>query len=272
MPNFIYTGSNPPKHPLRLINHKRRYVKGYFENEITTASSGKIASIECYQSSSVKIKFICNSPDCSFIWPSLPSNILSGSGCPSCESKRKQSLRNTTDYISQRLKNKHLDKLSLVGVYTSLKCASEFRCNIDGCGHIWTSKVNSVINGTGCPECGMKKRISALRDNPYLGSNMTSKGEKEVLDFIKEIYKGLIVERDRTILRPKELDIVIPNLKIAIEYNGDYWHKKKPVGYHADKTRRCAEQGIKLLHIWESDWKKNKREIKEKLRILLDNE
>ena len=42
--------------------------------------------------------------------------------------------------------------------------------------------------------------------------------EKELIDFCKEYYPNLI-ENDRTLISPKELDIVIPELKLAIEFN-----------------------------------------------------
>lgn len=62
---------------------------------------------------------------------------------------------------------------------------------------------------------------------------------------------------DRTILKPQELDIYIPSHKFAIEFNGWYWHSKQagtPICYHQDKSRKCAEQGIQLYHIFEQEW------------------
>jgi hypothetical protein len=45
-----------------------------------------------------------------------------------------------------------------------------------------------------------------------------SNSEKELTDFCKQYYPNLI-ENDRQLIKPKELDIVIPELKIAIEFN-----------------------------------------------------
>jgi hypothetical protein len=61
------------------------------------------------------------------------------------------------------------------------------------------------------------------------------------------------------------LDIYIPELKIAFEYNGLYWHSEefKPRDYHLEKTLECEKLGIRLIHIWEDDWL-IKREILEK--------
>ena len=45
-----------------------------------------------------------------------------------------------------------------------------------------------------------------------------------MVNYIKEIYSGEIIENDKTIINPKELDIVLPELKLAFEFDGKYWH------------------------------------------------
>ena len=47
-----------------------------------------------------------------------------------------------------------------------------------------------------------------------------------------------------------ELDVYIPSLKIAIEYDGYYWHKDK-VSLDLEKNRKCENDGIKLYRIRE---------------------
>lgn len=77
---------------------------------------------------------------------------------------------------------------------------------------------------------------------------------------------------DRNILKPKELDIVIPDRKIAIEINGLAWHselKGKNKTYHLDKTRGCAVAGYRLVHIWSSEWILNKDLVKSRLKSIL---
>jgi hypothetical protein len=39
------------------------------------------------------------------------------------------------------------------------------------------------------------------------------------MNFIKNNYSGEIIENDRQLIKPYELDIVIPELKLAIECN-----------------------------------------------------
>ena len=86
--------------------------------------------------------------------------------------------------------------------------------------------------------------------------------QNEIYEYIKEIYKGDVICDTRGVISPLELDIYIPEKKIAIEFDGLMYHSasckeedtielKK---YHLNKTLRCRELGIKLFHIFENEW------------------
>lgn len=81
-----------------------------------------------------------------------------------------------------------------------------------------------------------------------------SNKEKEVLEFIQGFYKGEIIENYREL--GKEFDIFIPEKKIAIEFNGLYWHSSqfKEKNYHLEKTELAENNDIQLLHIFENEW------------------
>lgn len=93
---------------------------------------------------------------------------------------------------------------------------------------------------------------------------------------MKQIYQGVILEGDRTTLLPNEnngwksnheLDIYLPGINLAIEYNGNYYHdynkfpEKKAVD--EQKLNECVQLGIELLTIWENDWKLKRDEMKQ---------
>lgn len=101
----------------------------------------------------------------------------------------------------------------------------------------------------------------------------SSKAEQEIEDFIKSFYRGTITRNTREIIPPLELDIYIPDKKIAIEFNGDYWHsdKFKDKEYHLNKYLQCKEAGILLVSIFEAEWNKNKDAIKEYLKDLFND-
>lgn len=61
----------------------------------------------------------------------------------------------------------------------------------------------------------------------------------------------------RKIISPLELDFYIPAKNLAIEINGIYWHsenKGKTREYHLNKTLRCSNLGIHLLHFWDYEY------------------
>ena len=87
-----------------------------------------------------------------------------------------------------------------------------------------------------------------------------AKTQQFIFDSIKTENK---VFNDRTVLNGKELDIYLPDIKLAIEYNGLLYHSEgysehKQFGnvdknYHLDKTNQCLEKGITLFHIFEGE-------------------
>ena len=69
------------------------------------------------------------------------------------------------------------------------------------------------------------------------------------------------------------MDIYIPELKLGIEVNGDYWHstQKSDKNNQLIKTNLCESKGIRLIHIWESEWRRDKEFIKGLLNLYLNN-
>ena len=84
----------------------------------------------------------------------------------------------------------------------------------------------------------------------------TSGLEIQMVDYIKKNYNVEIVQNTKRTISPYELDIYLPDLKLAFEFNGLYWHNEtnKENNYHLNKTELCEQQGIQLIHIWEDDW------------------
>lgn len=83
----------------------------------------------------------------------------------------------------------------------------------------------------------------------------TSAVHQEILDYLGTIYDGPILSNNRSLLGT-ELDVLIPDKKLAIEVNGLYYHtdKFKPRKLHLEKTELCSENGLRLFHIFEDQW------------------
>jgi transposase len=110
-----------------------------------------------------------------------------------------------------------------------------------------------------------KHNIKLRSSNEYTRKKkFTSKAEEEILKYVKKYCKKDIISNDRKVLRGKELDVLIPDLKLAVEYNGIFSHIYRPnetkaclrkdENYHLNKTVKCLENDIQLIQLFSSEW------------------
>lgn len=96
--------------------------------------------------------------------------------------------------------------------------------------------------------------IQTVLDYDASAYHTYSINEKKIVNSIKQVYTGKIIENSKSIIPPKELDIYLPDLQLAIEYNGSYFHRtlaNTPKDYHLAKSLLCREKHIRLIHIYE---------------------
>jgi hypothetical protein len=189
-----------------------------------------------------------------------PKNHMNGQGCPQCGQKyAKEWSKNNHEHF----KNESLKRFGNVYELPNLETLYEnshskiiIKCN--KCGNVFEKIACDHLTSPhgGCLHCYANK----------------SNEEEEIINFIKEkIGINNIVTRDRKILNGRELDILIPNKNIAIEYNGIFWHNElnKPKNYHLEKTEACNSKGIKLIHIFEDEYVNKKDIVLNKLSHIL---
>jgi len=100
--------------------------------------------------------------------------------------------------------------------------------------------------------------------------NQHSKVESVLREFIESL--GVTAESNcREVLKNLEYDIWIPSRRIAIEYNGIYWHSDewKTPDYHYEKFAKSRDQGVRLIQIFEDEWLTKPDIIKNRLMSLL---
>ena len=100
-------------------------------------------------------------------------------------------------------------------------------------GHEWKAVINTRSRGAGCPICSAELRTS------FAEYAFAFYLEKHGIDFI-HTYTDF----------GYELDIYIPALKTAIEYDGYIWHQGKE-NSDLEKNLKCKKDGIKLYRIRE---------------------
>ena len=108
-------------------------------------------------------------------------------------------------------------------------------------GHSYQTKIGNRTPspgkpGTGCPKC----------------TRQSSAPEFRVLSELRYLFDKVI---SRYMLRGIEADIFIPIIKLAIEYDGAYFHKKKEKA-DAKKSEFFKRHNIKLIRLREKPLKK----------------
>lgn len=155
----------------------------------------------------------------------------------------------------QVLENSSVDYLSSKEDYVNCKPII-LQCR--HCKTIWITSPNGQAEYLKlCPNCF-----------DGAGSNL----EKELCHYIESIYSGKIIRNSRSIIKLQELDIYLPEKKLAFEFNGTYWHSESAGTsrlYHFNKTKACKEKGIRLIHIFEHEWVNSKDKIKALIRSAL---
>ena len=181
------------------------------------------------------------------------NSLIKGSKCPHCVGIARLSYKSVKDQIE------FIDGYRLLShKYKNNSTNLNVQCNN---GHDYKVTLSNFQKGERCPFCKF------------------SKGEKEVLSLVESLTNKEVIPNDRTqIINPKtgkylELDIWIPKLKKAIEYNGYYWHSL-PYQQSKDKIkeRQCVKKDIELLVIKEMDWKNNKERCVNNIKYFVKNE
>lgn len=103
--------------------------------------------------------------------------------------------------------------------------------------------------------------------------------EEELVAILLNIKPDLKLERhNRCIIAPYELDVYLPEYRLAIEMNPTGTHNSTydihgteplPANYHRMKTDMCESQGIQLFHIFGYEWHHKKNIIVSMLRNLI---
>ena len=207
-----------------------------------------------YVNNHTKVCIIC--PEHGEFWQTPHKHTISKHGCPACGGSI---ILNNKTFI-EKARKIHGDKYDYSQVnYINNRekvCIICNKKNKNGIKHgeFW-QEASSHLQGVGCPKCSV----------------IVSDNEKEIVEYCKMLTND-VIENERTILNGKELDIYMQEYNIAIEYNGLKWHSEqfgKDKNYHLDKTEKCQEKGIRLIHIFEDEWLEHKEIVKSKIKHIL---
>lgn len=155
--------------------------------------------------------------------------------------------------LIERAKSRVSSKLEELGIEIIEydKCSSICKLKYKECGHEINIKPATILYDHQYLKC----RIC----NPNIYGRMQS----ELADFLLKLFPDL-TQNDHSVLgNRQEIDILIPEKNIGIEFDGLYWHSESmgtPKKYHQEKTLLAEEKGIQLIHVFEDEWV-NKQDI-----------
>lgn len=193
-------------------------------------------------------------PEHGSFWQS-PTNHIAGKGCPACKNESTgHRSRGTTERFTKQAREVYGDRYDYSAVrYVAAHQKVTISCREHG--PFEQTPTNHLTGKEGCPRC----------------NHMKSGPEEEVAGLLSNYAR--VIRRDRSLIGPKELDIFLPEVNLAVEFCGEYWHSHGDAEdeaarsmNHYNKHRACAEKGIRLLTIYASEWRDRQYALRRLLR------
>ncbi|WP_312473496.1 zinc-ribbon domain-containing protein [Neobacillus sp.] len=205
-------------------------------NEWHPLKNGELTPDNISPASDIKVWWIGT---CNHEWEATPSNrVRRKSRCPVCNNKVILIGFNDLATTHKELctewdfeKNGDLLPMNVVaGTHRKVWWVCEK-------GHRYKASINNRAkkNGTGCPNCDMERKSSF--------------NEKVIFYYLKLLFDDIQENYRPRFLNKKELDIFIPSISLAIEYDGEYYHKNALKDIK--KNELCQENEIDVIRIRE---------------------
>lgn len=251
-PSVHKAGFNCPKCAAEAASIRNSMGKDTFVKRATEIHGDSYDYSEVvYKNSDTPVKIICPEHGA---FTQRPAHHLKGCGCKRCgynkfTGRNNPKYQRTQEEFEARAREIHGDRYDYSQfVYKGSGVKGTIICKAHG---PFEQTPNSHLNQRqGCPKC----------------NNNISKPEQEVFQYVRSLLAPEIQinQSNRTVIYPYELDIVIPKLKLAVEFNGTRWHCEdyKAQNYHQKKVDLCERKGWRLIQINEHTWNTNKEKVK----------
>jgi hypothetical protein len=190
------------------------------------------------------------------------------------ETYKKDCRKYSIQYVKQKYNLLHHQILLLCKKYKIKKPLNQWEIDSNKIEEKWndiielqkTKSIPEIINELDLPISDSKLRVIFNQKKIPINSHSynKSKGEIEILNYVKSLGFEAYSRKFKTSDGIKELDIYIPDINLGIEYCGLYWHSHevlKNKNYHKNKTKLFKnEYNINVITIFENEWK-NKPDI-----------
>lgn len=124
--------------------------------------------------------------------------------------------------------------------------------------------------------------VRALVRNKPCSNCKSSTGERELREWLEITGYSISSSNNKKIIAPYELDVVLEDYGVALEFNGEFYHSDRSIaltskgfttgeGYHTNKLDRCRRKGLALAFVWEDDWNDNKQELQRVIKSFINS-
>jgi Zn finger protein HypA/HybF involved in hydrogenase expression len=245
----------------------RKVLAGY--NDLNTVNPflakewsqrNQISSKQVTANSGKKVYWVCKN---GHEWLAVIANRNKGKGCPYCKNKL-VSNTNNFKFMYPNLSKQWDTSKNALGPELFTSGSSKKVWWICDYGHSYDSSIVNRVKGRGCPKCASESK--------------TSFPEQSIYYYIKKLFPQ---SKNRFLIKKKEIDIYIPDIKVGIEYDGIYYHssqdsKKKEIL----KDNFFKKKGIRVIRVKESSINKvllntikfdyrNRKDFEEAIKILI---
>jgi hypothetical protein len=163
---------------------------------------GFLLQEKCYVNAHTPLKLLCLG--CKTIRLQTYSNIQSGQGCMGCRIRRQTY---SIDFVRVEVSKRGGE---LISEYTTSAKPITIKCHT--CKYVWRPKFSSILEGHWCPHCSRRKSEKKL--HLILESILPN------TEIISQ-FKGFKWLYNRKTGGTQSIDLWIPSVKLAIEYDGE---------------------------------------------------
>lgn len=212
-----------------------------------------------------KAWFVCH--ECDHEWyVSIAFRVRDGNNCPRCAGQVIIQGVNDLKTVHPILLTEWNDTVSPENVFAWSNKQYAWKC---AAGHAWMAT----------PAQRWDRRTDSPRQcNRCARTKRRSVGETELAETVQSFTHHTVETSCSDVVQGIELDIYIPALQLAIEYNGEYWHSdtillqkygKSADMFHTDRIQMLNHVGVQLVYVWEHDWQTERETVVAALRCLL---
>ena len=177
---------------------------------------------------------------CGHSWKAKISNRSHGRGCPACSNrtliKGVNDLATCNPALAAEWDYEKNGDVTPSDVFSKSGKSYFWICPN---GHSYPATVLHRAEGTNCPLCNSGRQ--------------TSFAEQAVFYYVKKIFPDAENRYKDIFDNGMELDIFIPSTRLAIEYDGVFWHKAEKEERDKLKYDICRKNNIHLIRIRESN-------------------